>query len=89
MARKKNDRAAASGPTGPLQTTAVWAKLVLDPSQERGAQASKWVAKDIPCPISSTLGLPRPVSFLIAKLGWEPLTAPLARTASQLLEAAA
>lgn len=87
MARKIKDRAATSGPTSPLHTTAGWAKLVLDSNRERKPKPEgKWQGMSH---VQSTLGLPSPVSFLIAKLGWEQLTAPLARKAFQLLEAAA
>lgn len=77
----------ACGP--PSLPTAVWAKLVSGPSQRKGAQARGQVAKDVPCPTSPTHGLPFPMSFLIARVGWKQLTAPLARRVSQLLEAAA
>lgn len=64
-------------------------KTGVRPQPEKGAQARGQVTRDVPCPISYTLGLPFPMSFLIAKVGWEQLTAPLARRVSQLLEAEA
>lgn len=55
----------------------------------KGSPSQRASGKGCPVSDSSTLGLPIPMSFLIAKSGWEQLTAPLAKRASQLLEAAA
>lgn len=78
MARKIKDRAAAAGP----------ADLLSGPSQGKGTQARAQVARDVPCPNLPHPGT-APPNVLDSQVGLEWLTAPLARRASQLLEAAA
>lgn len=79
MARKIKDRAAAAGPAGPLS----------GPSQGKGTQTRVQVARNVPCPNLPHPGTTPPDVLLDSQVGLEWLTAPLARRASQLLEAAA